>query len=394
MGIYRRVYCPDCKKDFEIRDNRRNTDCKHCGVAIKLDDKNAIFYIEYSHNSQRKREKVGFNKQLAENVLKKRLVEIAENKFLDIKKEEKTKFSDFSDEYLEGHLRVNCSKGWARKELVNINRLKQFFTGKYLHEITPQLIEKFKADRLKEVSPSTVNKGLSCLRSIFNKAIDWGRFQGKNPVSKVGLLKVDNKRLRYLEKEEIPILLNNCSTHIKPLVIVALNTGMRKSELFNLKWQDIDCKRDTIQLLKTKNNKPRHIPMNELVKTTLIAVRKHPESPYVFTNRQGKPFVDIKRSFTTALKKSGIKDFRFHDLRHTFASQLVMNGVDLNTVRELLGHSSLEMTLRYAHLSPSHKKRAVDSLLDRIATDMPRKKNINELTNLELDTYKEELVGS
>ncbi len=106
--------------------------------------------------------------------------------------------------------------------------------------------------------------------------------------------------------------------------------------------------------------------MNNAVKDALLSIRKNPESPYVFTNRQGTALLDVKRSFTTALKKAGIKGFRFHDLRHTFASQLVMSGVDLNTVRDLLGHSTPEMTLRYAHLSPNYKKRAVDCLHERI----------------------------
>ena len=106
--------------------------------------------------------------------------------------------------------------------------------------------------------------------------------------------------------------------------------------------------------------------MNEVVKNELIKVRKNRKSPYIFCHPNGERVKDIRKSFWTALKKSGIKDFRFHDLRHTAASQLVMAGVDLNTVREILGHNTIEMTLRYAHLSPNHKKRAVDVLGESI----------------------------
>jgi len=102
--------------------------------------------------------------------------------------------------------------------------------------------------------------------------------------------------------------------------------------------------------------------MNEIVQKTIIGVLKNPKSQYIFCNNEGQPYGDIKKSFFTAIKKSGIVDFHFHDLRHAFASQLVMSGVDLNTARELLGHKSLAMTLRYAHLSQDHKKRAVDIL--------------------------------
>jgi len=108
--------------------------------------------------------------------------------------------------------------------------------------------------------------------------------------------------------------------------------------------------------------------MNEMAKTALIRTLKHPDSPYVFCNKNGSPLKDIRKSFFTALKKSGIINFHFHDLRHSFCSHLVMAGIDLNTVRELMGHKSLEMTLRYAHLSPDHKRRAVDILSKRMDT--------------------------
>jgi len=104
------------------------------------------------------------------------------------------------------------------------------------------------------------------------------------------------------------------------------------------------------------------LPMNEFLKNTLISVRKNPSSPFVFNNRSGEPFKDIRTQFTTVLRRAGIKKIRFHDLRHTFASQLVMSGVDLNTVRELLGHADLKTTLIYAHLSQDHKKQAVNVL--------------------------------
>jgi integrase len=107
--------------------------------------------------------------------------------------------------------------------------------------------------------------------------------------------------------------------------------------------------------------------MNQTVKDLLISVMKHPKSPYVFCGEDGLPY-NYRKSFETALKNSGILNFLFHDLRHTFASHLVMSGVDLNTVRELLGHKSLEMTLRYSHLSPDHKRRAVELLNSRMGT--------------------------
>ncbi|MDO8524919.1 MAG: site-specific integrase, partial [Candidatus Omnitrophota bacterium] len=228
-------------------------------------------------------------------------------------------------------------------------------------------VERFKIDRAKDVKPATVNRSLAVLKSMFNRAIVWDK-ASNNPCKAVKLFKENNQRLRFLEQEEIPKLLSECCAHLKPIVVLAINTGMRKGEILRLKWHDIDFKRDIIHLYETKNGEKREVPLNAIAKRTLIAVPKHPDSSYIFCDKKGQSYGDIKKSFLTAIGKSGIIDFHFHDLRHTFASQLVMGGVDLNTVRELLGHKSLEMTLRYSHLSPDHKKRAVDVLSNRMGT--------------------------
>ena len=340
------------------------------------------YYIVYSAGGRRKTETIGKDKKLAEQVLHKRLTEIAENKYLDIKREEKIRFEDFVEEYIELYLKPN-NFAWKRSSASNIKWLKQFFSGKCLHEITPVSVEKFKAERAKKVKPATVNHSLSCLRSMFNRAISWGKFKGENPVTKVRFFKVNNARLRYLEKDEIERLIANCGPKLKPIVIVALNTGMRRGEMLNLKWRDIDLRHNIIYLYQTKNGERREVPMNNFVSRALIAVPRDPDSQYIFPHRNGRP-CDLRKSFFTACKKAGIMNFRFHDLRHTFASQLVMSGVDLNTVRELLGHKSLEMTLRYSHLSPDHKKRAVDLLGQSIhKTELKNAGNLQEVANSE-----------
>ena len=354
--------------------------------------KGIIYYIVYSANGRRKTEHIGKDKKLAEQVLHKRMTEVAENKYLDIKKEEKIRFEDFADEYVELYLKTNNFK-WERSTKHNIKWLKQFFYGKYLHEITPLLVEKFKAERAKQVKgkgkkakqikPETVNRSLTCLKSIFNRAISWGKFTGENPVKKVKFFKENNGRLRYLEKDEIERLIANCTPELKPIVIVALNTGMRKGEILNLKWHDCDFRHNIIYINKSKNGERREVPMNSFASKALITVRKNPDNEYIFPHQGDKPR-DFRKSFFTALKNSGIVNFRFHDLRHTFASQLVMSGVDLNTVRELLGHKSLEMTLRYSHLSPDHKKRAVDILGQNIHKAGPKTAgNLQEVSNFE-----------
>ncbi len=346
------------------------------------------YYIDFYVDGRRKREKIGPSKKLAENVLSKRKVEIAEGKFLDIVKKEKIKFEDFAKEYLNVHSKPN-KKSW-KMDSYHLEELKKHFKGKYLYAITANDIERFKVKRLEKVSPSTVNRQLGILRGMFNKAIVWGKLH-ESPMKSVRLLKEPKGRLRFLEREEIGRLLSNCSTTLKPIVTVAVFTGMRKNEILNLKWHDIDFRRGFITLLNTKNGDKRTVPMNEQVKTALIGVPKHRESPHIFCNKNGNPYYDIRKSFWTALRKSGIKDFRFHDLRHTFASQLVMSSVDLNTVRELLGHKDITMTLRYSHLSPSHKQRAVDILgrrVDTIWTPEPKENVSSSSTVLQLNENK------
>jgi integrase len=323
-----------------------------------------VWYIDYYVNGRRIREHIGPNKKLAEDVLRKRKTEVVEGKYLDIRKNEKIKFEDFADEYLRVH---SASHKSYRGDFDNIKTLKRYFCGRYLHEVTSLDVERFKAERAKEVSHATINRALAVLKSMYNRAIDWQKISN-NPVKSVKLFKENNHRLRYLEKEEIRRLLNNCSGHTKDIVLFALFTGCRKGEILNLKWTDCDFRRELIRLTKTKNSEVRTIPMSAQVKSVLIKRRKHPSSPYIFCKADGTPYGDIKTGFWTAVRKSGIINFRFHDLRHTFASHLVMSGVDLNTVRELLGHKSLKMTLRYSHLSPGHKKQAVDILSKNLVT--------------------------
>jgi len=333
------------------------------GIFLKGDD----WFIDYYARGRRKREKIGSSKALAENVLRKRKLALAENKFLDIKKHEKIKFEDFANTFIELHSKPNKKPSSVRRDLFSIKKLSTFFAGKYIHDITTLSVEKYKSLRTQEAAPATLNRELACLKCMFNKGIKWGKID-HNPVRDVNLLKENNQILRYLEKDQIPRLIDNCPDYIKPIVTLAVFTGMRKSEVLNLKWADVDLERGLIHLHDTKNGESRKVFLNNRVTSVLRDLKRRPDSPYVFCNEEGKPYNNIKKSFVAALKKIGIINFRFHDLRHTFASQLVMSGIDLNTVRELMGHKSLEMTLRYAHLSPDHKRHAVHILERKMDT--------------------------
>ena len=194
---------------------------------------------------------------------------------------------------------------------------------------------------------------------MFRKAQEWGKALD-NPVKHQRPLRVNNGRLRYLSLEEMQRLLAVADGVLHPILIAALYTGLRRSELFRLTWQDVDFKRGLMRVLHTKNGEGREIPMTDILRDTLQQLPRRLNSDYVFPGKTGHGLVDIRKRFNRALREAGIEAFVFHDLRHTFASHLVMAGVDLMTVKEFLGHKDIKMTLRYAHLAPDYKCAAIN----------------------------------
>jgi len=223
------------------------------------------------------------------------------------------------------------------------------------------MIERYKAKRLETVSPASVNRELATLKNMFTMAIKWS-YVKTNPAKEVKLLKEPPGRLSYLKPEEFKALLTVCNDHIRPIIVTALNTGMRKGELQKLKWTDIDFKNRKITVVESKNNESRVVPINKTLHKELFPLSKRSKGEYVFSDKNGLPYGDIKKSFLTALKKAKIEDFHFHDLRHTFGSYLVMQGVNLKTVQQIMGHKDIRMTMRYAHLSPEYVQKAVETL--------------------------------
>ncbi|MCK4858078.1 MAG: site-specific integrase [candidate division Zixibacteria bacterium] len=323
---------------------------------MALFKKGRTWYVDYYVDGKRKREAVGPNRKMAEKILMKRKTQIAENKYLDVVKKPKTTFDELAKIYMD-YAKTN-KLSWTRDQL-SIKTLATSFGGKRLGEITPLAIEGYKSKRLKKVSPATLNRELACLKHMFTKAIQWDMTR-TNPVKAVRMLKENNARIRYLTKEEIVRLFNELDDSLKPVVAFALYTGLRKGEILKLTWNDIDFHQQLIFVKNSKNGEKREIPLPEPVFRNLKVLPKR--STHVFDFGEYSRIECIRRGFTSALKRAGITDFTFHDLRHTFASHLVMSGVDLLTVKELLGHKSINMTLRYAHLSPDHKRKAVASL--------------------------------
>ena len=332
------------------------------GVSFRLNRKGEkVYYIDYyDGRGRRVRERVGTSKTLAEIALKKRKVQIAEGRFLDIKRKPKITLKELIEIYLREYAEPN--KKSYKTEIPRANNLLSYFgNSRLVVEITPLDIEKYKSSRKEKAKPATVNRELAFLKHVFTKGIEWGKVYD-NPVKMVKLFKEDNTRLRFLSQDEIIRLVDFTQGQLKAIVITALNTGMRRSEILNLKWKDVNFDTGFITVLNSKGGDKREIPLSNTLEKSLRNVLRYVGSEYVFNNRNGKPVKCFRRSFRATLKLAGITDFRFHDLRHTFASHLVMRGTDIKTIQELLGHKTLKMTLRYSHLSPDHKRRAMKNI--------------------------------
>lgn len=320
---------------------------------------------DYQDNGKRVREVVKNAQSRAEAVLylQEKVAEAFNNVHGSSKKKPMT-FDEMADCYLNDYAKIQKSS-W-RHDMYRLEaQLKPFFGSMKLNEVTPLLIEKYRAERLKTgVSKSTVNRELAIMKKMFNLSIDW-KLATENPVKKVKFFsEKDNLKERILTKEEEGRLLVASAEHLKPILIAGLNTGMRLGEILSLKWGQIDFEKELVRVEKTKSGKIRYVNINSVLSKTLENLKaENGEGEFLFTNpKTGQPLKDVKTAFKSACRRANIKNLRFHDLRHTFASRLVESGVDLITVKELLGHSTVKITERYTHPNQSLKKEAVELL--------------------------------
>ncbi|MGA2466853.1 MAG: tyrosine-type recombinase/integrase [Thermodesulfobacteriota bacterium] len=343
--------------------------------------------IDFFYQNKRHREAIGPNKGLASDVLAQRKVEIRENRFFPNKQKEPdpVKFHDFAKEYLQW-AKANKKPSTYLRDLYTMRIFDKEFGRKKIQDITTRQIERYKAKRKEKWKAATVNRELALLKHIFSKAVEW-KILGENPANRtVKFLKGAVNRVRFLMPDEFQKLLSNCDDFLKPIVIVAVHTGLRRGELLNLMWNHVSFDQRIITILDTKNSERKDIPMDETVRITLQGLERRGE--FVFPNKRGKPFnsMIIHYAFHGALDRSEITDFRFHDLRHTFASNLVMAGVKIEKVQILMGHKMISMTQRYAHLAPGYLAESV-KVLDRIMNPVTQKKSQGNV--IELKPLKE-----
>lgn len=325
------------------------------------------WYVDFRFRGKRVRRFGGFTKDQAKVAMAKERLNCRDIE-LGLKKPEAkdVPFSAFADEFLRVYCKPN-KRSWEQDELT-LEALKSYFKDKTLRSIEPAHVERFKADRKAEeskssgntVSPATVNRALALLKTLFSKAVEWRRLEA-NPAAGVKKLKEPPCREWILTKDETRRLLEAASPELRPVLITALGTGMRKGEILALKWADVDLVRGIITVSMSKSGKSRKIPISGAVAAALGAVSRRGE--YVFWNPETKTrIMDVKTAFQAACRRAkknpddkkdpGIVGVRFHDLRHTFATWWVAAGGDLVALSKILGHASIQMTMRYAHATP------------------------------------------
>jgi integrase len=269
---------------------------------------------------------------------------------------------EFFTEYLK---HMSHQRGLRTKRL-HVQHFIRLLGNPPIHSLTVKVVEDYRETRREEgVGPATINKELATLKHGLTKAVDWKMVQKhiREDLKAVRKDKEPPGRLRYLaDHQEADRLIHACRGAFRSLVVTALHTGMRRGEILSLTWDHVNLTHGVFRLTQTKNGESREIPINETVRSVLAGLRTRIDVPWVFHDEAGNKFKDTRKRFEAACKRMGLLDFHFHDLRHTFASWLVMSGVPLATVSELLGHKSITMTMRYAHLSPAHKAHAVCSL--------------------------------
>ena len=334
--------------------------------------KHNSYYAVFSVNRSKKWIRLGkIHKIEAKKILKQLETEHLKGK-LGILDTKQILLSDFLDEYLI-HCRTNKAPNTYRLEKGIAKNIQSYFGNVLLRRIDNYGLEGYKTSRVsKGLKPASTNRELMAIKYMLRKAKDW---QYIDDIPHIKLLKIPNRPIRYLSVKEMENLINHSSVWLKPIIIVLRNTGMRIGELLGLRLTEIDLSRGYITVRSPKTNNYRVIPINNelspllhfltnnYIATRSMKINKRMDihNEYLFCHPDGSRIKSIKHSFNNACKHADIKA-NIHMIRHSFASHLVMNGVDLVSIKELLGHTSISTTMIYAHVSNEHKFKTAEKL--------------------------------
>jgi integrase len=346
MGLL--VECPECKK----RNSQKAKNCK-CGFALaKFTGK--VYWIDYLVDGYRKRERIGPNKEAAEQRYREVLSARAEGRYIQKNPDTKITFKELARWYLE-LAEVKAKRSYDR-DILNVKHLTNHFGNRLLKDITPAMVESYKQKRLAELAgrgrkettkPATVNREMACLKTIFSKAIK-NKKASRNPAHEVKKLKENNERNRILSPEEYIRLLAHCHIYLKPIVKLAYHTAMRRGEILNLTWGQVNLRERIITLepKDTKTQEGRIVPLSKVIVEMFQAMPRGLPLIRVFSYR-GKPISTITRGIAAACERAGIEGFVFHDLRHTAINNWRLQGHDYFRIMAASGHKTMRVFKRY-----------------------------------------------
>jgi len=322
-----------------------------------------VYWIRYADSARRmRREKIGPKLQLAIDAYHKRKIEVREQRFFP-ERPRSALFEELTRDFLELS-RIRHSRKHYEHNLNFVEFLLGHFRGRAADQVTAQEIMRV-LGAPEDWAPATRNRYRAAISGIYSLAFRNDKIS-VNPAKKVRLWRENNARVRFLEPKEEKTLRSAIasSIHLAELDL-ALATGMRRGEQYRLRWTSVDWTRKILTVENSKNGERRHIPINETALAALRVLRRgRAAAVYVVPgpSAEADRAEDNRRWFDAAMKRAGLRNFHWHDLRHTFASRLVMAGHDIRTVQDLMGHKTIGMTVRYSHLSAPHKRDAVKSL--------------------------------
>ena len=322
--------------------------------------------------------------ELAKAIESKLRTELIEGKYFDKCAGAEKTFKEMADRFMLEYAPKN-SKRTQMHYKTTLGHSLPFFGSMKLTSITPKKIVEYRTLRYsKGIKPGTFNLERAMFSTMFNLAIRQWEWVKENPVSKVSRDRENNQRDKWLSEEEEQRLLENSPGWLQELILLALHTGLRRDEILSLTWDRVNLFQKTIIIQKSKNGKPRTVPLTSVAMGILEekARIRSLKTNLVFTNTVGKKIGTswVMKHFIIARGKAGLEDFHFHDLRHTFATRLAQRGVDLYTISKLLGHVNITMTQRYAHHCPESLRAGI-AVLENSGHDLVTAKETRNVSN-------------
>jgi integrase len=326
----------------------------------------SVWWMSFTHNGQQYRRSTETeDKKLAQRIFDKLRGEIAEGNWFEKLPGESYKFKDLMDKYMKEHSALYKAKTSHIRDKSIIAHLNLKFGEMFLTEITTAMISEYKTQRkIDGASARTINYELTLMSHAYNLAIKEWEWVKDNPVKRVKKEKLNNTIERWLTQDEEERLMKASPAWIREIIVFAIHTGLRLTELLDLKWYQIDLDRGTLTIYEQKNKGVDTLPLSETVR--ILLKEKSRMSPtqddYVFPGKlnERRDTRSLQKSFNTSLKRVGIKNFRFHDLRHTFATRLVQRGVGIYEVQKLGRWKNTSMVMRYAHHYPESLRSSIE----------------------------------